>query len=437
MKTVYASNAEIPHLWAHQSQSNARASSVSFDGEYVYSYRTQMGRILKAGVAVMLNCTSYSVSTARHQVCINRSVSHYPHQFTVGDLGRGDCLSQVTGRDVMDWYCGQAADILEKLTRKRVGLEYWRGAAAECIAKANEVNAYFHLHRKPVTQESLAAAVRKLAVQHKAKRAEANAHAKRRGEEATARAIADAEAWIASPSDWTLCGSNLAGHRSFARKAPRDRLPAGLLARLEAAERAYFSAKARTAAEAFLAGGDTVSYRPRNYVPDDLKTTFEAEEAKRAAVWHAKRCEEAEDRAARWLVNPDAEEYWSPNPEYLTPKTMARVAAKQEELNRGRIEAWRKGEGSIRFASNVPTMLRAVGDTVQTNRAASFPLADAERAFRFVIAMRARGWHRNGQQCTIGNYQLDAVNEFGVVAGCHHIAWAEIERFARSQNWIG
>lgn len=53
-----------------------------------------------------------------------------------------------------------------------------------------------------------------------------------------------------------------------------------------------------------------------------------------------------------------------------------------------------------------------------------------------VTAMREKGWHRNGETFKVGNFQLDAVNAQGVVAGCHTILWDEIERFARTQGWV-
>jgi predicted Abi (CAAX) family protease len=64
------------------------------------------------------------------------------------------------------------------------------------------------------------------------------------------------------------------------------------------------------------------------------------------------------------------------------------------------------------------------------------PLPEAEKAFRFAMIQRKRGWHRNGDQFKVGDYQLDAVNEQGVIAGCHRIGWDEIERFAKTQGWI-
>lgn len=72
---------------------------------------------------------------------------------------------------------------------------------------------------------------------------------------------------------------------------------------------------------------------------------------------------------------------------------------------------------------------------METSKGARVPLSEAEKAFRFAVAMRARGWHRNGDTFAVGSYQLDAVNEQGVVAGCHRIAWPEIERFAKAQGW--
>jgi len=80
-------------------------------------------------------------------------------------------------------------------------------------------------------------------------------------------------------------------------------------------------------------------------------------------------------------------------------------------------------------------LLRARNGQMETSKGAIVPLADAERTFRFVRQMRERGWRRNGEQHRIGDYQLDAVNEQEVIAGCHRVGWDEIERFAGSQGW--
>lgn len=73
---------------------------------------------------------------------------------------------------------------------------------------------------------------------------------------------------------------------------------------------------------------------------------------------------------------------------------------------------------------------------METSKGARVALTEAEKAFRFASAMRERGWKRNGDQFKVGDYALDAVNEQGVVAGCHRIGWDEIERFAATQGWL-
>lgn len=73
---------------------------------------------------------------------------------------------------------------------------------------------------------------------------------------------------------------------------------------------------------------------------------------------------------------------------------------------------------------------------MQTSKGAVVPLADAERAFKFCMKMREKGWHRNGETFKVGHYQLDAVNSEGVIAGCHRITWQTIEEFAKQEGWI-
>lgn len=72
---------------------------------------------------------------------------------------------------------------------------------------------------------------------------------------------------------------------------------------------------------------------------------------------------------------------------------------------------------------------------METSKGARVPLVDAEKAYRFARLHRAKGWHRNGEVFRVGDYHLDAVNDFGVIAGCHRISWVEIERFATQQGW--
>lgn len=105
-----------------------------------------------------------------------------------------------------------------------------------------------------------------------------------------------------------------------------------------------------------------------------------------------------------------------------------RVFMERQEQQAG-YDAWMRGEDGEYFnPRNFPTVFRVEGDELVSTHGARVPLHEARVAYRFVIRKRAQGWHRNGETCPVGHYQLDAINEHGVVAGCHRISWAELDR---------
>lgn len=79
---------------------------------------------------------------------------------------------------------------------------------------------------------------------------------------------------------------------------------------------------------------------------------------------------------------------------------------------------------------------RGPSKVMETSRGVTVPIEEAERAFRFAIARREKGWRRNGEEFKVGSYQLDSVSEAGIVAGCHTLKWDEVERFAKEQGWM-
>lgn len=101
-------------------------------------------------------------------------------------------------------------------------------------------------------------------------------------------------------------------------------------------------------------------------------------------------------------------------------------------------EAWKLGTGSsYEFDDHLfPVAFRieqrSEGDSGElvSSKGARVPLDAARVALRFVLKHRDSGWHRNGSTCQVGNYQLDAINAQGIVAGCHRITWEEVERVA-------
>jgi hypothetical protein len=125
-------------------------------------------------------------------------------------------------------------------------------------------------------------------------------------------------------------------------------------------------------------------------------------------------------------------------------KAEARKQKQIERENQDRINRWLSGEIASIPYNITKVYLRAelyqeIGNEYMrmvTSKGASVPLDEAQRAFRFCLAMRERGWHRNGEKFKVGDYQLDAINKDGVVAGCHRIGWDEIERFGKQMGWV-
>lgn len=96
---------------------------------------------------------------------------------------------------------------------------------------------------------------------------------------------------------------------------------------------------------------------------------------------------------------------------------------------------WLNNEPNEYFcASLFPVAFRVEGDELVSTLGARVPLQAARVAYRFAMQVRAtkgkEGWRENGETCPVGHYRLNAINEHGIVAGCHRIAWAELERLA-------
>lgn len=73
---------------------------------------------------------------------------------------------------------------------------------------------------------------------------------------------------------------------------------------------------------------------------------------------------------------------------------------------------------------------------IVTSIGARIPYAAGKKTFLFYMKVREKGWRRNGDHFKIGEYQLDAANPDGIIAGCHRISHDEIMRFATQEGWI-
>ncbi len=90
------------------------------------------------------------------------------------------------------------------------------------------------------------------------------------------------------------------------------------------------------------------------------------------------------------------------------------------------IECWALRPSLV---SMLPVRLRVKGNEVQTSLGAVIPLDHAVKAYR--VLRRLKGKAYQGNTIHLGPFVLDAIDTEGnVTAGCHTIAWSEIERIA-------
>ena len=119
-------------------------------------------------------------------------------------------------------------------------------------------------------------------------------------------------------------------------------------------------------------------------------------------------------------------------------KEKRKAAAREKKLLRESqetISKWLAGERvSIPYHIR-DVYLRANGDEMETSKGARVPLDSARLAYRFAVSKRECGWHRNGEQCPIGQFQIDEIRSDYVIAGCHKVSWDEIDRFAKANGW--
>ena len=100
---------------------------------------------------------------------------------------------------------------------------------------------------------------------------------------------------------------------------------------------------------------------------------------------------------------------------------------------------WRAGEYDGGFPYGFPTMLRIIGDEVQTSRGARFPVSHAKRALAFVRKVHESGqaYVHDGHTIHLGPYAIDRIEPDGTVkAGCHVVSWEEIERITPSLDSV-
>ena len=130
---------------------------MSFQGDSFLSYGTVIARHIERNgkQAVVLNDTSYSVSTSKHQRVVRHAIQG-EEIFHIGNIGRGCSLDfdGNEGKVLFEYAIERSAEMLSKAESARQRKEQYQGEAAEWMERAQKVNVFFGLRRK-VDQQAI------------------------------------------------------------------------------------------------------------------------------------------------------------------------------------------------------------------------------------------------------------------------------------------
>jgi len=151
MRHVYP-NHEIPHLWAHQSQDEARNSSSTFyfTGPTIYSYGSHfpIARHVtneRGERAILFTTARYSVTTSGHCSAVARAIPSDVSVFHVAHVQNswGDIANH---RDNVENYVHRLSELLGKAKRARVHGDWYQREALELREELRRYLAFFDLH---------------------------------------------------------------------------------------------------------------------------------------------------------------------------------------------------------------------------------------------------------------------------------------------------
>jgi len=374
----------VAHLWANQSQREARSGNGNFhfEGDAIYSYREIVARLLPAkgkrpAVALFLEPHTSSVTTSHHHHLAWGALRPGYSTFGVPSLGHEP------GRKDPDHKENYAA-LLQRFDER----------AAKAMRQQRKLWIVDHLRGMQTAANGYARIFRVAS--------ETTIDRNHRAMDDKIDAIVDR---------WERL-DQIANDPKRIAKRERERV--SRQARLE-----------RQLRDGFIAG--MLNWRDRRKAMD-LPGIQEL-----ARFYHRTKID-------AWINTPITA--GAPFPVVSLPCTageqsLLRRAA--EYANAAKIANWRAGAHIYGLPYELPTMLRIKGDKIETSKGAEFPVEHGKRAFPIIAELRERGqgWHRNGHSIHLGHFAIDEIEPNGAVhAGCHIVEWPEIERCARELGLI-
>lgn len=144
-RTVYP-NDMVAHIWAHQSQDQARSNNgnLYFEGDTIYSYGSHFPIARHVDGVVLLTTDSYSVTTSAHVSRVAGACSHLTvfHVLHVCGHRHSDNFAN---------YERRIEEALTKAARARTSTDWHLADAANLVAEANRYIALFRPGVPPLT----------------------------------------------------------------------------------------------------------------------------------------------------------------------------------------------------------------------------------------------------------------------------------------------
>jgi hypothetical protein len=171
------SSSEVPHLWAHQTQDEARTSTgnLYFVGKTIYSYGSHFPiatfvENAQGERAVLFTTENYSVTTQRHKSLTWRAISHIKPVFNVPLKVRWDMAKY--HEIYVTSYSDRIKLLSESVARSRPGYtrDYKLDTLHSTVAEANEYCVFFDLEQRfevPADFDSLKAELNRIRAEQK------------------------------------------------------------------------------------------------------------------------------------------------------------------------------------------------------------------------------------------------------------------------------
>ena len=409
-KTVFKSS-ELAHVWANKAAPIGRTpGSMRFDGDAFYSFGTVIANRVKRNgrEAYVLDQERFSPSTTRHQIAARRAISESSEVFRV-HFGRLGQSLRFTPASLRDYYLGEFKSIGNHTPSK-----YAHKRADDLLLRLSRLNSaievceFFglgslNLKKLRMSFDLKAAEARKVGGDYQEKlrvRRE-----ERRNKE---------------------CEEREALHARNVKHAIE--LAESILIRHKGGE--------EVAVSCFDFGYEEKLLESNPKLQEKIRTLREAAVNRDEKNHIASQCKLAEQVISRVVKYDENEHYfgWKDADIESRPDLVAGMAKFRIEFNKDAIEKWLAGE-NVKIDSDVSPHFRLEGDEVVTSKGARVPLAHAERSFKFCLAMREKGWKRNGHTHHVGMYQIDEISSAEIVAGCHRIQWDTLIAFGKKMGW--